>query len=225
MNQRSGPMRLDPKSGITYKTVASERPEALLLLLHGVGGDESQLEALASQQDPRILCVLPRAPLTFGPSSFGWFEVAFGPQGPAINPDQAESSRRQLARLVESLQRETGIGPERTVVAGFSQGGIMSAGLGLTRPELVAGFGLLSGRILPEIAPSLASPEDLKRLSGFVSHGLQDTKLPVSWADRADAWLEELGVAFVSRRYPAGHEWTPAMAEDFRVWTDGTLWP
>ncbi len=162
-------------------------------------------------------------PLTFGPQSHGWFEVVFGPQGPAINPEQAEASRQQLANLLESLQRELGIAPQRTLIAGFSQGGIMSAGLGLTRPELVAGFGLLSGRILPELAPHLACPEDLRRLSGFVSHGLQDTKLPVSWAVKADAWLGELGVSFESHRYEAGHDLTPAMVEDFGTWVDRTL--
>ena len=225
MNHLSEPMRLDPQPGLAYKTIASGKPEALLLLLHGVGGNESQLESLALQQDLRILSVLPRAPLTFGPANFGWFEVSFGPQGPAINPDQAEESRRQLVRLVGNLQRETGIDAERTVVAGFSQGGIMSASLGLTRPDLVVGFGLMSGRILPEIAPELAPPGDLRRLSGFISHGLQDNKLPVLWADRADAWLRDLGVSFESRRYPAGHELTSAMAGDFRAWLAKRLWP
>ena len=217
-------MNVDPRSGLAYETLGAARAEALLVLLHGVGGNEAQLRGLARQQDPRLRCVLARAPLTFGPQSHGWFEVVFGPQGPAINSEQAEANRQQLATLLESLQQELGIAPQRTLIAGFSQGGIMSAGLGLTRPELVAGFGLLSGRILPELAPHLACPEDLRRLSGFVSHGLQDTKLPVSWAVKADAWLGELGVSFETHRYEAGHELTPAMVEDFGTWVDRTLW-
>ena len=218
-------MRTDPTSGLTYELSAQGPPEALLVLLHGVGGNETQLEGLALRQDRRILTVRPRAPLVLGPVHFGWFEVAFGPQVPAINALQAETSRQQLARLVAGLQTEHGIGPARTVVAGFSQGGIMSAGLGLTRPELLAGFGLLSGRILPEIAPQLADRAALTGLSAFVSHGLQDTKLPPTWADRADAWLEELGVRFRSERYPAGHELTSGMARDFTTWLNETLWP
>jgi len=218
-------IRVDPPSGLAYRTMVTGAPEALLILLHGVGGNESQLESLAWTQDPRILCVLARAPLAMGPGHFGWFEVAFGPQGPVINPGQAEASRLQLAQLIEALQLSTGIAPARTVIAGFSQGGILSASLALTRPDLVAGFGLLSGRILPEIAPHLAPPEELKRLSAFISHGLQDSKLPISWADRAEAWLQELGVSFRSRRYPGGHEWMPAMTKDFAVWLNERLWP
>jgi phospholipase/carboxylesterase len=217
-------LRQERHSGISYKTVGPGSPEALLLLLHGVGGNEAQLEGLARRQDPRVLNVLARGPLAFGPQSFGWFEVRFGPQGPAIDPDQAEASRERLARLVESLQRDTGLGPDRMVIAGFSQGGIMSAGLALTRPELLRGFGLLSGRILPELAPRIAPKEALQRLSGLVTHGLEDSTLPVSWAERADAWLRELGVPFESRRYPAGHELTPAMLKDFSAWLVRTLW-
>jgi phospholipase/carboxylesterase len=217
-------LRRDAATGIAFRTVGPAAPQALVLLLHGVGGNETNLEGLAGALDPRILSVLPRGPLTLGPGASGWFQVSFGPTGPVIDAAQAEAGRLQLAALVESLQRETGIGPDRTVLAGFSQGGIMSAGLGLTRPDLVAGFGLLSGRILPELAPRIAARAALAGLSGFVSHGLRDTTLPPAWADRSDAWLGELGVAFESRRYPAGHELTPDMARDFRTWLLGRLY-
>ena len=216
-------LRQDAGSGIAFRALGPEAPEALVVLLHGVGGHELNLEGLAAASDPKVLNLLVRGPLALGPESYCWFQVNFTAQGPVIDAPQAENGRLRLAAFIENLQRETGIGPQRTVVAGFSQGGIMSAGLGLTRPELVAGFGLLSGRILPELAPHLACPEDLRRLSGFVSHGLQDTKLPVSWAVKADAWLGELGVSFESHRYEAGHDLTPAMVEDFGTWVDRTL--
>jgi phospholipase/carboxylesterase len=162
--------------------------------------------------------------LPFGPASFGWFEVSFGPRGPSINPEQAEASRGRLAAFVTSLQREWGLGRDRTVVAGFSQGGIMSASLGLSRPDLVAGFGLLSGRILPEIRPIIAAAPGLEGLAAFVAHGTLDSTLPPTWADRSDAWLRELGVPTESRRYPAGHELTPDMGRDFHSWLQETLW-
>jgi phospholipase/carboxylesterase len=217
-------MQMDQPMELSFQTVGSGQPQALLLLLHGVGGNEGQLEDLARMHDPRVRCVLPRGPLTFGPDSFAWFQVRFGAQGPSIDPDQAEASRMQLVRFITGLQRQTGIGRERTVIAGFSQGGIMSAGLALTRPDLVAGFGLLSGRILPEIEPLIADPASRRGLSGFLSHGLQDQTLPVSWADRSDRWLAELGVPCESHRYPAGHQLTREMAEDFGAWLHRLLW-
>lgn len=57
-----------------------------LLLLHGVGANEAGLIDSAMEQDPRLMVILVRAPLAFGPAQFGWFQVAFTASGPAINP-------------------------------------------------------------------------------------------------------------------------------------------
>ena len=211
-------MRTEGTSGLAYWALGTEEPDSLLILIHAVGANERQLTGLARMQGPRTLCALPRGPLDVGPNMHAWFEVRFGPSGPSIRADQAEDSRLRLARFVEALQAETGIVPARTVVAGFSQGGIMSAGLALTRPDRVAGFGLLAGRLLPEIAPEVGARKALAGLHAFVAHGSADTKLPVLWAERADAWLAELGVPTESRRYAADHELTEAMAADFTAW-------
>src|SRR5208283_4767584 len=97
------------------------------------------------------------------------------------------------------------------------------ASVALSRPELVAGFGLLSGRILPELAPRIAPRGALQGLGAYVSHGQGDTTLPPAWAERSEAWLQELGVPWESRRYPAGHELTPEMARDFHAWLGARL--
>jgi phospholipase/carboxylesterase len=217
-------LQQDAGSGLAFRALGPAAPEALLVLLHGVGGQELDLKDLAAASDPGVLSLLVRGPLTLDPGSFGWYRVGLTPQGPSLDFIQAEAGRLGLAAFLGNLQRETGLGPERTVVAGFSQGGIMSAGLALTRPDLVAGFGLLSGRILPELAPRIAAREDLASLAGFISHGLRDNVLPPSWAERSEAWLTELGVTFQSRRYPAGHELTAEMARDFHAWMEGRLW-
>jgi phospholipase/carboxylesterase len=211
-------MDLDAHSGLSFERTGADRPEALLVLLHGVGGNETNLAGLGAAMDPRAACVRPRGPLTYGPGSHAWFDVRFGPAGPVIDFGQAEAARAQLAALVHSLQEELGLGRDRTVVAGFSQGGIMSASVGLSRPDLVAGFGILSGRILPELEPHIAPPEALRGVRAFVGHGLHDSTLPAGWADRSDAWLRRLEVPCESRRYDAGHELLQAMVEDFKHW-------
>jgi phospholipase/carboxylesterase len=108
-----------------------------------------------------------------------------------------------------------------TVIAGFSQGGILSASVALSAPELVQGFGLLSGRILPELKPHIADPLQRAHLQAFIGHGELDTTLPVSWAQRSDQWLSELGVAHLTRLYPVGHGISPAMKTDFLRWLAG----
>lgn len=216
-------MVVDAHSGLVFERTGPDRPDALLVLLHGVGGNEANLAGLGAAMDPRIACVRPRGPLTYSPGCHAWFDVRFGPAGPVIDSAQAEAARAQLAALVHSLQGQLGPDRDRTVVAGFSQGGIMSASVGLTRPDLVTGFGILSGRILPELEPHIAPPEARRGLRAFVGHGLEDPTLAAGWADRSDAWLRRLEVPCESRRYDAGHELAEAMIVDFKRWIQEVL--
>lgn len=193
-------------------------PSACVVLLHGVGGAETNLADLAAAIDPNTLVVLPRGLLQFAPGQFGWFRVNFTASGPSIVAAEAEHARLALIRFVGQLQAAYGIAPKDTVIAGFSQGGILSASVALGTPESVAGFGLLSGRILPELEPHVASKERLAKLDAFIGHGEYDSKLPVTWAQRADQLLTELGVAHTTRLYRIDHEISPAMQADFLAW-------
>jgi phospholipase/carboxylesterase len=204
--------------GYRLRLPAPTKPTKLLVLLHGVGGNETNLLNLADGIDPDTLVVLGRGPLLMGGPQFAWFRVSFTANGPQISPDEAERSRTLLISLLQQLQQQHGIAPEQTVIAGFSQGGIMSASVGLSSPESVRGFGLLSGRILPELEPAIASKERLSTLKVFLSHGEQDNTLPVHWAHRSDTLLTQLGVQHSLRLYAMDHGISAAMHADFVNW-------
>ncbi len=203
----------EPQSNLHYRRVLSATPiRARLVLLHGVGGNESNLAGFSSFIPDGVEVLLVRSRLQVGVDGFAWFQVSFTAAGPVINEDQAEVSRQTLVQFVQALP------PLPTVIAGFSQGGILSASVGLSAPQSVAGFGLLSGRILPELAPYIADAEALRSLSAFVAHGKADNKLPVSWAQKADAWLNQLNVKHETHLYDMGHEITAEEVEDFVQW-------
>jgi len=199
------------------------QPQSLLLLLHGVGANETSLAGLAPGIGAQTLVILPRGPLTLGPGQHAWFQVQFSSEGPRINAAQAESSRLQLIDFVRQLQAEYQIAPAHTLIAGFSQGGIMSASVALTAPDVVGAFAILSGRILPELAPHLADKAQLARLQAFVAHGEYDRTLPVDWAHRSDQLLTELGVPHQQRLYPMDHSIGPATQQDFLQWAQQFL--
>lgn len=188
------------------------------MLLHGVGGSEMNLADLATAINPDILVILPRGLIQFTPEQFGWFRVTFTSSGPNIDEVEAEQSRQTLIRFIGQLQSAYGIAPENTVIAGFSQGGIISASVALSAPERVAAFGMLSGRILSELAPHIADKARLANLRGFIGHGEYDSKLPVVWAQRSGQVLDDLGVVHLNRRYPIDHEISAAMQSDFLEW-------
>jgi phospholipase/carboxylesterase len=197
--------------------------QPLLLLLHGVGGNESNLRSLAAHIPPAINVALLRAPLSIGPGQFAWFPVAFTANGPVIDAAQAEASRRQLIALAEQLAGHPDIAASKLCLAGFSQGGIMSASVGLTRPDLVPCFAILSGRILPEIEPLLADSEALASSQAFVAHGLDDSRLPLHFGRQSRALLEERGVGLDYLEFAGDHEITADEAERFIDWLSRQL--
>lgn len=221
-----GPLQESPDFPVAFRASepVSGIVDACVILQHGVGGDEMNLAPLARHLPAHCVGVLTRGPLVLGPGQFGWFRVGFGATGPRIDAAEAEGARLRLLEFVQAIQRYYDIRPTRTLLAGFSQGGIMSASVGLSAPERVAGFAILSGRILPELAPQLAPRERLARLRAYISHGEADGTLPFAWAERAQAWLAELGVPHELHRYAAaGHELTPAMQADFLAWAGEVL--
>ena len=213
-------IRTEPVSGLSYRVLepAPAKPAALVVLLHGVGGNETNLVDLVIDRADDTLVVLVRSRLTLAPDQYAWFRVGFTPSGPQIVPEEAEQSRLALIQMVATLQAEHGIAPARTVIAGFSQGGILSASVGLSSPDSVAGFAVLSGRILPEIEPNLASNDRLAKLHVLIAHGRADGTLPVAWADRSHDWLGRLGVPHDVKLYQGGHMVTAEMQHDFNTW-------
>src|SRR3954453_22609120 len=113
---------------------AAAEPEGLLVLHHGRGSDERDLIGLADFLDPerRLRGGTPRAPRQLrGSPGHHWYLV---PRVGYPDRDSFEAARAALADLHDRLWEESGFGPERTVLGGFSMGGVMSYAMGLS-PE------------------------------------------------------------------------------------------
>ncbi len=202
--------------------IETEAPP-LLLLLHGIGSNEHDLYGLAPFLDRRFLIISARAPNTLEPGSYAWFEADFTPQGPIINPEQAEASRKTLITFLHEAATAYDTDPKRVYLMGFSQGAIMSASVALTRPELVAGAVLMSGRILPEIQPQIASNEELAGLPILVVHGTADMVLPISHGRANRQLLSSLPVELTYHEYPMGHEVSQESLAVVTSWLSGQL--
>lgn len=221
MNEALNELMVEPVSGLAYRVRPAATPSGkapCLLLLHGVGSSEAGFIELARQLDPRLVVILVRGPLVLAPGRFAFFQVSFTPNGPAIDAAQAEQSRTRLLDFIGALPARHGVDPELIVIAGFSQGGIMSASVGLTAPARVAGFGILSGRILPEVLPKVERVPALETVQAWVSHGVQDQTLGIHFAHHAREVLSGLKVPLEYREYTAGHALDAAMLGDFQRW-------
>ncbi|WP_019011582.1 alpha/beta hydrolase [Deinococcus aquatilis] len=189
----------------------------VLVLLHGVGGNERNLLGIADALDPRFAVVSVRGPLQVSPNGFAFFQVQFTPE-PVPNAAQAEASRVALIEFLPQVVRDHRVNSQQIFLLGFSQGAIIGASVTLSRPDLVAGLVMLSGRILPEARPTFAPPEQLQHANVFVAHGVHDAKLGIHHGRASQALLTNLGAAFRYQEYDTGHEITEAELSDVNAW-------
>ena len=193
-------------------------PHSLLVLLHGVGGDEDQLAALGARAPDGMLVVLPRGHRSISGDKWGWYRVGFGEDGPQPVEEEMHEARERLAGFLSQLQGHHDVPPARTWVGGFSQGGILAASVALTEPSRVTGFAMVSGRLPPEIDASIAPRDALQHLRALVVHGRDDNTLPVDGAIDAAGRLERLGLHTELRLHDGGHALRDAMADDVARW-------
>ena len=131
---------------------------------------------------------------------------------------RGEASRQLLLSFIAEASAAYGADPARIYLMGFSQGAIMSASVVLTRPDLIAGAVLMSGRILPEIRPLIAPVARLTGLPLLVVHGTEDNVLPIDHGRASRALLESLPVQLDYREYPIGHTISQASRADVAAW-------
>jgi phospholipase/carboxylesterase len=201
----------------------SPKGPPLLLLLHGLGSNEHDLFGLTPYLDERFFVVSARAPLSLFPGGYAWFQIDFTPQGTYMHADQAEHSRLLLLAFLDALLEKYEVDSERVYLAGFSQGAMMSLHVALTHPEKVAGVVAMSGRVLPEVLPHMASPEALQDLPIFISHGIYDEVLPIQHGRATQEILATLPVALTYKEYAMAHEVSAPSLADATGWLKNQL--
>jgi phospholipase/carboxylesterase len=208
---------------VQRERAAAAAPEGLLVLHHGRGTDEDDLLGLADALDPerRLRVVTPRAPLRLpGSPGYHWYLV---PRVGYPDRDSFEGARAALGELHDELWEETGVGPERTVLGGFSMGSVMSYAMGLDadRPA-VRGILAFSG-FVPVVEGWEPSLEDRQGTRAFVSHGSRDAVIGVDFARRARQLLEAGGLDVEYRESELGHQIDPSHLADAKSWLAETL--
>ncbi len=208
---------------VTLERPAEGEAAGLLVLHHGRGADERDLLPLGDALDPerRLHVVAPRAPLALpGWPGHHWYVV---PRVGYPDPETFHAALEALASFHDGIWAETGLGPEQTVLGGFSMGSVMSYALGLGRGRPApAGILAFSG-FVPVVEgwePSLAGREGLR---AFVAHGRSDPVMEVAFARRARELLEAGGVEVEYHESDVAHSIDPAHARAAAAWLATTL--
>ena len=194
----------------------------LLVLMHGVGSNEQDLFGLAPYVPAHFHVLSLRAPYPMGPQAHAWFQFTVDSNGTRhINVAQERAAREQLARTLAQAQQQLGIAPERTVVGGFSQGGIMALSTLLTRPDSLRAAMVWHSRLLPEVRSLQAQPESFAGKSLWISHGTYDNVIPLTSAHTMRDHVQALPLELDYHEYASAHEIRPDELQASMRWLDG----
>jgi phospholipase/carboxylesterase len=211
-------------SALAYRERAAARePQGLLVLHHGRGADEQDLLPLAEVLDPKhdLHVVTPRAPLQpQGMPGHHWYLV---PRVGYPDPVTFHEAYSQLAELHDELWERTGVGPERTVLGGFSMGTAMSYALGLGRDRPVPGGILAFSGFVPTVEGWEPDLQARAGLRVFIAHGRRDAVIDVAFARRARRLLEEAALRVDYHESEGGHHIDPRQIPNASVWVRETL--
>lgn len=221
----------------------TEKPDTVLIGLHGIGADGYDLEPLtrhlrlgmdsaapSETGDPvpkgrSVRFVLPHAPkreitLHGGIPSRAWFDILDGGwprQEKQVDLDGIAASRDQVETLI-AREVEGGVPPERIMLLGFSQGGVIALDTALRRAEPLAAVLALSTYLptLPELGET--STARGRGTPIFMAHGTEDPVVPIAAGRMARDGLTGLGCAVDWHEYRMVHSICVDEIEDMRRW-------
>lgn len=203
---------------------AGERGGAAVVLLHGFGASGDDLVSLAQAlQRPQTRFILPAAPIALMGGGRAWWNIDApdrpryvtdpgdsAASGPNVALDAARGAVQGVLRT--ALQRHA---PDALMIAGFSQGAMLSLDVALAASPAVKRVGVLSGALLVDAAQRLETVT-AARPAVFISHGREDQRLPFTGGERMKAALEARGFAVTWRPFEGGHQIPEAIVNDLR---------
>lgn len=212
-------IELEPKTGAATASV---------VWLHGLGADGNDFVPIVPMLglgDAPIRFVFPHAPsipvtVNGGMVMPAWYDILGIELSRELDVAGIERSSAQLEALLEREQ-ERGIEPQRIIIAGFSQGGVIALHRALRRPEPPAGVVALSTYLAPEEGLEPAAPE--RRLSIFQAHGTLDPLVLCERGEKAREALAGLGHDVSWHEYPMEHQVCAEEIEALGGWIAGRL--
>ena len=193
-----------------------------VILLHGLGASNSDLASLAPMlriPGKRVLFVFPQAP-EHPLMQTAWWQLDVmkfmtlsqqGPGGAGVaaairdEPVGLKECRVQMQSLIDDVCRMGGVGLDRVVLGGFSQGAITALDVALQGDRNPAGVLFMSGAplVVDQWAQRLPSHRGMRVL---MTHGASDPVLPAVASGWARDLLVQGGASVVAKNHAGGHD-------------------
>ena len=212
----------------------------LVIVLHGRGdwGESfTDLPPILNATDYRY--VFPTARLPLPGAMFEWFRFDQSNFASASG-----GARSEVSSLIQALTARYKTPAARTVLGGFSQGGMMTLEVGLRYPQKLAGLMSLSSLLVADarlnleggrpdaatyyaqdaaLLPMLAEAVRLGQGPVLVAHGTHDPVVPVQAGRGTRDILQQNGIEVEYYEFEGGHQLTPDELDQIRTFLNRVL--
>ena len=185
----------------SHQSEASEVRYPTILALHGRISNENDLIGLAPHLPKGLFWISPRAPLVLGPDSYEWYRVRVIGKP---EPKQVMAALETLDNFIDEILSAYPVDARNLFLLGFSQGSILSMCYTLSHPSRVAGVIAQSGYIPGGLDLEINEAE-VKDKPFLLTHGEQDTIIPVEWSRASRDRLQALGIDLSYQEFRMGH--------------------
>jgi len=194
---------------------SGKSPHRLLLMLHGLTGDESSTGVFGERMPEQYWLVAPRGIFASPLGGYSWL-LEQGGGWPWV-----DDFRPAMDALWEFLIPENfpGADLEKLDLMGFSQGAALAYALAFLYPQRVRSLAGLAG-FLPEGCEALARNLPLKGKSVYVAHGKVDKQVPVEKGQEGVRILQEAGGEVSYCESEVGHKLSARCFKGLRKFFD-----
>ncbi len=168
----------------------------VVVLLHGRGGSARDILSLsrALSDDAGIAFLAPQA------EDSTWYPLSF--LAPREQNEPKLSAALATVGAVVQLTEAAGIGRNRIVIAGFSQGACLATEYVASNPARYAGLIAFTGGLIGPLGTDVSKAGDLSGMPAFLGSGDPDPHVPWVRVEESAAVLRAMGAVVELRRYP-----------------------
>jgi phospholipase/carboxylesterase len=199
-------------TGLIYRVRRGRPHGALIVMLHGLSGDESAMWIFDRALPREATVIAPRARYASELGGYSWARSAVRDELDQVDFREAIEI---LSHLVSEAIALYPIDPQRVVLMGFSQGAALSYAFSLEQPDMLCGVIALAG-FLPASSSALPTAPALPHY--LIIHGTHDEAVPIDRARAARSVLESRGGIVEYHEQRVGHKVSAQGMKEIERW-------
>jgi phospholipase/carboxylesterase len=219
---------------LTYRLRRGQPQDGLIVMLHGLSGDENAMWIFDRALPHSATVIAPRALHGSESGGYSWTRAVVHDE---LDQVDFQDAIDQLSRFVHEVIASYQVDPRRVIVMGFSQGAALSYVLSLEHPEMLCGVIALAGflprtkrhshrtcaaRSAVQVSTPLRSARNAP-LRYLIVHGAHDEAVPIDRAREARSVLERRGASVEYHEHRVGHKVSALGMKEIARWVAETL--